>query len=50
MSEDGTGYFEKTVPAKTTIKVPIDFEGSTWGAVVVYAKSGGWLSRGLARR
>ena len=41
MSEEGTGYFSQTVPAKTTIKVPIDFEGSTWGAVVVYAKSGG---------
>lgn len=52
MSEEGTGYFSQTVPAKTTIKVPIGFEGSTWGAVVVYAESGGlavtWAGKTVA--
>lgn len=41
MSQDGTGYFGKIVPAKGTVAVPIDFEGSSWGAVVVYANSNG---------
>ena len=52
MSEEGTGYFGQTVPAKTTIKVPIGFEGSTWGVVVAYAKSGGlavtWAGKTVA--
>ncbi len=52
MSEEGTGYFSQTVPAKTTIKVPLGFEGSTWGAVAVYAKSGGltvtWAGKTVA--
>src|SRR5664280_2854180 len=41
MSQEGTGYFSKTVPANGTVAVPIDFEGSSWGSVVVYAKSNG---------
>lgn len=41
LTQDGTGYFGKIVPAKVTVAVPIDFEGSSWGSLVVYAKSGG---------
>jgi hypothetical protein len=33
LRQEGTGFFTKTVPAKGSISVPIDFEGSTWGAV-----------------
>jgi hypothetical protein len=39
--EDGTNYFDKTVPARRTISVPIDFEGSSWGTVAAYTKSNG---------
>ena len=41
MSQEGTGYFSQTIPARGTTKVSLDFEGSTWGAVTVLAKSAG---------
>ena len=41
LSQEGTGYFSQTVPAKATVKVPIAFEGSTSGGIVAYAESSG---------
>ena len=39
--EDSTDVFDKTVPARGSISVPIDFEGSSWGTVAAYTKSNG---------
>jgi hypothetical protein len=41
LSEDGAGRFDKTIPAYGSITEPIDFEGSSWGTVVLWAQSDG---------
>jgi hypothetical protein len=41
LSQEGTGYFSEALPAGGSTTLLIDFEGSSWGAVVVYAKSDG---------
>ena len=39
-SQEGTGYFSRSISPGKTISVPLDFEGSTWASVVVYSDSG----------
>ena len=38
-SQDGTGYFSRSISPGKTISVPLDFEGSTWASVGVYSDS-----------
>ena len=41
LSQDATNHFDQMVAARASITVPIDFEGSPHGTVVVYARSKG---------
>ena len=41
LSQDTTSFFGQTVAARSSITVPVDFEGSSRGWVVVYARSKG---------
>ena len=38
-SQEGTGYFSRSISPGKSISVPIDFEGSTWAQIVVYSDS-----------
>jgi hypothetical protein len=41
LSQEGTNYFNQAVPAGSSITVPIDFEGSSYGAFAGYADGSG---------
>jgi hypothetical protein len=41
LSQDGTDEFDQTIPAGGSITVPIDFEGSTSGSLMGYARDAG---------
>lgn len=41
LSQDSTDQFDEMVSAGASISVPIDFEGSSWGSAMVYARADG---------
>jgi hypothetical protein len=40
-SSDTSAVFGKSVPAHGSFELPVDFEGSSWGAISIYARSKG---------
>jgi hypothetical protein len=41
LSQDASALVSETVPARGSVEIPLDFEGSSWAAVMVYSKATG---------